>query len=163
MSSPTSLQRLMLAALATLPLAATASPLMQPGGWEMKLTLTARETATGPFKTVSENSSRICLSKEFLARDPYLTPGIDREKMEKKGAKCSIADPKRTERTASWKMSCSLPDGNSADMFINNTVSARSLSSQIDQVIQKDGQAMQMKINLKASHIGVCTADMMSM
>lgn len=163
MFSPVLLQRLVFAALATLPLASIASPLMQAGGWEMKLVLSARETATGPFKTVSENTSRVCLSKEFLAKDPYLTPGIDRDKMEKKGAKCSISDPKRTDTNASWKMSCTLPDGNSADMFINNTVSARSLRSSIDQVIQKDGQALQMKINLKASHIGVCTGDMMSL
>lgn len=163
MTSPTLRQRLLLATLAALPAGAIASPLMQAGGWEMKLVITARDTATGPYKQMSENTTRVCLSKEFLAKDPYLTPGIDRDKMEKKGAKCSISDPKRTDSTASWKMSCSLPDGNSADMFINNTVSAKTLRSNIDQVIQKDGQALQMKIGLKANHVGACTADMMSM
>ncbi len=163
MTSPTLRQRLLLATLAALPAGAIASPLMQAGGWEMKLAISARETAASPYKPMSENTTRVCLSKEFLAKDPYLTPGIDRDKMEKKGAKCTISDTKRTDSTASWKMSCTLPDGNSADMFINNTVSAKTLRSNIDQVIQKDGQALQMKIGLKANHVGACTADMMSM
>ena len=86
MTSPTLRQRLLLATLAVLPAGAIASPLMHDGGWEMKLAISAREAATGPFKTMSENTTRVCLSKEFLAKDPYLTPGIDRDKMEKKGA-----------------------------------------------------------------------------
>lgn len=163
MNAPTLCQRLLLATLTALPAAAIAAPLMQEGGWEMKLAISARETAAGPYKQMSENTTRLCLSKEFLAKDPYLTPGIDRDKMEKKGAKCTVSDPKRTDTTASWKMSCTLPDGNSADMFINNTVSAKTLRSNIDQVIQKDGQALQMKISLKARHVGACTTDMMSM
>lgn len=163
MSCPSFLRRLVPATLAALPLASVASSTMQPGAWEMKLVLTARETAASPYKTLNENTTRICLSKEFLAKAPYLTPGIDRDKMEKKGAKCSIADPKRTDTAASWKMNCTLPDGNSADMLINNTVSAKTLRSNIDQVIQKNGQVLQMKITLNGRHVGACTADMVSM
>ena len=61
-----------------------------------------------------------CLTAAFLDKDPYLTPGIDKEKMSQRGAACSLADEKRTESSASWKMACKLADRSLIDMTINN-------------------------------------------
>ena len=80
-----------------------------------------------------------CLSAAFLDKDPYLTPGIDKEKMSQRGATCSLADEKRDASTASWTMACKLADGTLIDMTINNSVSRDALQSDIRQVIDKGG------------------------
>lgn len=157
------LARLALAALAALPLAAAANSAVQPGGWEMKAVITARENPGTPPKTLTESTTKVCLTKAFLAKDPYLTPGIDQDKMEKKGAKCSISDPKRSENAASWKMSCVMADGNSVDMQINNTVAPRKMKSEIRQMVHKGGQDLEMQIIMNSTYIGECTKDMMTL
>ena len=120
-------RRVILAAFAALSSGAMADAPVQPGGWEMKAVITARENPSSPPKTLTESTTRVCLTKDFLAKDPYLTPGIDQDKMEKKGAKCSISDPRRAASSASWKMNCVMADGNSVDMHISNTVAPRKI------------------------------------
>ncbi|WP_374496258.1 DUF3617 domain-containing protein [Zoogloea sp.] len=154
---------LVLAAFASLSSGAMGDAPVQPGGWEMKAIVTARETPSSPPKTLTESTTRVCLTKDFLAKDPYLTPGIDRDKMEKKGAKCSISDPKRAVGSASWKMNCVMADGNSVDMQINNTVAQRKMKSEVQQIVRKGGQDLEMKIIINSTHIGECTKDMMTL
>jgi hypothetical protein len=91
----------------------------------------------------------------------YLTPGIDKDKLTQQGATCSLADEKRTESSASWKMVCKLADGTLIDMTINNSVSKHSLRSDVKQVIDKgNGKPVQMQIAMSSKFIGECTKDM---
>ena len=156
-------RRVILAAFAALSSGAMADAPVQPGGWEMKAVITARENPSSPPKTLTESTTRVCLTKDFLAKDPYLTPGIDQDKMEKKGAKCSISDPRRAANSASWKMNCVMADGNSMDMQISNTVAPRKMKSEVQQTVHKGGQDLEMKIIINSTHIGECTKDMMTL
>ncbi|WP_374486845.1 DUF3617 domain-containing protein [Zoogloea sp.] len=144
-------------------LPALASPAIQPGGWKVKTVVTARETPASPARTVSEMNTQVCFTPAFLARDPYLTPGIDRDKMEKQGARCSISDAARSEASASWKMSCTMADGNSVEMQINNTVAPRRLRSEIQQLVHKGGQDVQIRITMDSVYAGACTKDMLQL
>jgi hypothetical protein len=141
-------------------LGAIAQSVMQPGGWEMHAKITAHDPATGETKTLSEATMKQCLSAAFLDKDPYLTPGIDKENMVQRGATCSLADEKRAENSASWKMACKLADGTLIDMTINNAVSKHSLRSDIKQVIDKGGKTAQMQIAMNSKFVGDCTKDM---
>ena len=156
-------RRVILAAFAALSSGAMADAPVQPDGWEMKAVITARENPSSPPKTLTESTTRVCLTKDFLAKDPYLTPGIDQDKMEKKGAKCSISDPRRAANSASWKMNCVMADGNSVDMQISNTVAPRKMKSEVQQTVRKGGQDLEMKIIINSTHIGECTKDMMTL
>ncbi|MBS0348742.1 MAG: DUF3617 family protein [Proteobacteria bacterium] len=140
-----------------------ASPTIQPGGWKVKTVVTARETPASPPRTVSEMSTQVCFTPAFLARDPYLTPGIDRDKMEKQGARCSISDATRGEASASWKMNCTMADGNSVEMQINNTVAPRRLRSEIQQLVHKGGQDVQIRLTMDSVYAGACTKDMLQL
>lgn len=141
----------------------SAQSAMQPGAWQMKMKASAQNPTTGESKTVSESTSKMCLSKEFLSKDPYLTPGVDKEKMERKNAKCTISDEKRTENSASWKMSCLTAEGSTVDMSIKNTASPQKLTSDIQQLIKKGGETGFVKITVDSSFIGKCTNDMPSL
>jgi len=141
-------------------LGAVAQSVMQPGGWEMHAKITAHDPATGETKILSEAAMKQCLTAAFLDKDPYLTPGIDKEKMIQRGATCSLADEKRAENSASWKMACKLADGTLIDMTINNVVSKHSLRSDVRQVINKGGKTAQMQIAMNSKFVGDCTKDM---
>jgi hypothetical protein len=148
------------AAFVTHALGAVAQSVMQPGGWEMHATISAQDPATGETKTLSEATMKQCLSAAFLDKDPYLTPGIDKEKMIQRGATCSLADEKRAENSASWRMACRLADGTLIDMTINNSVSKETLQSEIRQVVDKGGKKVQMQIAMNSKFVGACTKDM---
>jgi hypothetical protein len=137
-----------------------AQSVMQPGGWQMKVKITAQNPTTGESKTINESTSKMCLSKEFLAKDPYLSPSVDKEKMEKKNARCSISDEKRADNSASWKMKCAMADGSSVDMLTKNVASAQKLTSDIQQTIRKGGETVFAKMAMDSSFIGECTNDM---
>ena len=141
-------------------LGVAAQSVMQPGGWEMHAKISGRDPTTGEMKTLSEATTKQCLTAAFLDKDPYLTPGIDKEKMSQRGATCSLADEKRTESSASWTMSCKLADGSLIDMTINNSVSKEALQSDIRQLVDKGGKKVQMQIAMNSKFVGVCTKDM---
>lgn len=140
---------------------AGAQSVMQPGGWQFKTTITVHDARSGESKTANESVSRMCLSKEFLSRDPYLTPRIDKEKMEQRSARCTISDEKRSANAASWKMACIMADGSSVEMTIRNTASARSFTSNIEQLIAKGGSSGIVRIVMDSSFIGECTKEML--
>ncbi|MBS0356061.1 MAG: DUF3617 family protein [Proteobacteria bacterium] len=140
-----------------------AGPTIQPGGWKVKTVVTARETPASPVRTVSEMNTQLCLTPAFLARDPYLTPGIDQDKMEKQGAHCRISDATRSEAQAGWKMSCTMADGNSVEMQIHNTVAPRHLRSEVQQLVHKGGQDVQIRITMDSVYEGACTKDMLQL
>jgi citrate lyase alpha subunit len=142
---------------------AAAQSIMQPGGWEMKVRITAENPMTGESKKANESVSRMCLTKEYLSTDPYLTPKVDKEQMEQKSAKCDISDEKRTANAASWRMQCTMIDGSSVDMTISNTASARKLDSKIRQVIKRGSNSGIVNITLTSSRIGQCTKEMLTL
>ena len=140
---------------------ANAQSVMKSGGWQMQMNVTAENPSTHETKKVNESTTKMCLSKEYLAKDPYLTPGIDKAKMERKNAKCSISDEKHSGNTASWTMACIAADGSTVDMSINNKADAHKLTSNINQVIKKgEVTAALVKIVVDMSFIGQCTNDM---
>jgi len=141
----------------------SAQSVMQPGGWQMKMKVSATDPTTGESKVANESTSRMCLSKEFLSKDPYLTPGIDKERMERKNARCTISDEKRTANSASWKMTCVMVDGSSVAMTIRNTASPQRLTSDIQQVIRKGGNTGIIRIVMDSSFLGQCTSDMLAL
>ena len=141
----------------------SAQSVMQPGGWQMKMKISATDPATGASKVANESTSRVCLTKEYLSKDPYLTPGVDKERMEQKHAKCAISDAKRTANSASWKMACTMVDGSSVDMTIRNTASRQRLTSDIQQVIRKGGNSGVIQIVMDSSFLGQCTSDMLAL
>lgn len=139
---------------------ASAQSVMQPGGWKLAMKLSAQNPETGKFNTINESASTMCLSKEFLANDPYLTPGVDKKKMEQKKAKCTISDEKRSETAASWRMVCQTADGNTVDMKIKNSASRDKLTSDIEQAVKKEGQTGLIRIGVNGSFVGECTKEM---
>lgn len=151
-----------------LPLVLSAGPLLagpaiQPGGWKVKTVVTAQETPASPVRTVSETSTQLCLTPAFLARDPYLTPGLDRDRMETQGARCSISDASRGEAGATWKMRCTMADGNSVEMQVSNSVAPRRLHSEVRQLVHKGGQDVQIRITMDSVYAGACTPDMLQL
>jgi hypothetical protein len=136
---------------------------MTPGAWQMKMKISAHDPKSGESKTANESTSQLCLSKAFLSKDPYLSPGIDKAKMEEKSAKCAISDEKRTPNSASWKMSCTMIDGSSVDMTISNAASPRKLTSDIQQVIRKAGTTGIVQIVMDSSYLGQCTKEMLTL
>lgn len=157
----TSLRFVIAAAMVAFSLTAGARSVMQPGGWEMHAKITAQDPATGETKTINESTMRQCLTAAFLENDPFLTPGIDKEKMVKKGASCSLADEQRNENSASWTMACKLADGALINMSIKNSASKNVLRSDIRQVVDKSGKKVLMQILMDSKHIGKCTSDML--
>lgn len=147
--------------LAGLP--AVATPVIQPGGWKVRTVVSARETPASPPRTVSESTTQLCLTPAFLARDPYLTPGLDRDKMEKQGARCNISDATRGEASAAWKMNCTMADGNVVEMQINNTVTPRHVHSEVSQLVRKGSQDVQIHITMDSVYGGPCTKDMLQL
>ncbi len=142
------------------PAAALAQAIMQPGGWKMEMQISARNPSTGESKTLNESVSRMCLTREFLARDPYLMPGLDHEKMERRIAKCSVSDQFPIGNSVSWRMACRTADGSAVEMSIRNTASASKLASEIQQTVRKDNETIHVRMMMDASHLGTCTNEM---
>lgn len=133
---------------------------MEPGGWEMHTVITAQDPADGKPVKLGETTLKNCLTREFLARDVYLTPANDERKMRERGTKCTISDVKRSDTSASWRMICELADGSRMDMSIRNTVSRQELQSALKQVVIREGRDIPIQVMAKARFIGPCTADM---
>jgi hypothetical protein len=141
---------------------AAAQSIMQPGAWEMALKFTAENAATGEKKTTDDRVSQMCLTKEYLSKEPYLTPGVDKEQMEQKGAKCSISDAKRGKNAASWRMRCEMVDGSSVDMTIKNSAAARKFTSSVRQVIKRGTSTGIVHVAVTSTHISECTKEMLT-
>jgi Protein of unknown function (DUF3617) len=133
---------------------------MEPGAWQMHMASVAKDPTTGESTTGPETTMKVCLSEEFLAKDPYLTPNLDKERMEKKRAKCTTSDHKREGNSASWKISCTMADGSEVSMTVNNVAERHKLTSKLDQTIQKDGRASLASMSMEMSFLGECTSDM---
>ena len=148
------------AVLAAAPFAAVAQPAMEPGAWELQTVMTAQDPEDGSPVKLGETTLKNCLTKEYLARNLYLTPENDEEKMRQRGAKCTVSDVKRGEVSASWRMICELADGSRMDMTIRNTVSRHELVSELKQVVSREGRDIPIQVVARARFMGECTPDM---
>ena len=148
------------AALAAAPFVAVAQPAMEPGAWELQTVMTAQDPEDGSPVKLGETTLKNCLTKEYLARNLYLTPENDEEKMRQRGAKCTVSDVKRGEVSASWRMICELADGSRMDMTIRNTVSRHELVSELKQVVSREGRDIPIQVVARARFMGECTPDM---
>ncbi|MFO1352379.1 MAG: DUF3617 family protein [Gammaproteobacteria bacterium] len=137
-----------------------AQTVMQPGGWEMKMTVTATDPKTGESKQVSETTAKMCLSKEFLAKEPYLSAKVDEAKMRQKKAKCTTSDYQRDGDKASWKMACEMDDGSKVAMTLNNAASADKLTIHMRNDVNKGGESGVVEMSSEGKFIGPCTKDM---
>lgn len=139
---------------------ALAAATMTSGAWEFKMTVTASDAKAGAKKNVSQTSSKICLSPEFVGKEPFITPALDQEKMERMGAKCSTSDFQRKDPNASWKMACDLADGGHVDMQVKSMVSPKKMTMDFLQQVMHEGEPGTVKVATTATFIGECTSEM---
>lgn len=148
--------RWLLLCLAVAACPAAAQAIMEPGAWELHTVMTAQDPEDGKPVTLGETTRRNCLTREFLARDLYLSPASDEQKMRERGAKCTVSEVKRSDFSASWRMACELADGSRLDMAIRNTVSRHELLSELKQLVSREGRDIPMQIVAKARFVGAC-------
>lgn len=139
---------------------ALAEATMTAGAWEFKMKVTAQEAKSGAKKNVSETGSTICLSPEFVAKEPFISPALDQAKMEGKGAKCSTSDYQRKDPNASWKMACDLADGGHVDMQVKSMVSPKKMTMDFLQHVVHEGEPGTVKVLTTATFVGECTSEM---
>jgi Protein of unknown function (DUF3617) len=133
---------------------------MTAGAWEMQSKITMQDMKTGESKTMNESTSKFCLTQAFIAKDAYLTPGLDKAKMEQKKAKCTISDEKKSTGAASWKMNCKTQDGHEVNALISNTVSAQQMTSNVEQQVSQGDKTVKMNIAMNGKFIGKCSKEM---
>lgn len=138
-----------------------ANPVMQPGAWTAAMITTAINPNTGKKVNVGNVSTTLCLTKEFLATDPYLTANIDIEKMQRKGASCSNSNYTNSGTSASWVMSCVAANGKSIVSNISSSVAKKKYTINMNQVVGEGASAVRVSNTVKARYAGKCTSNMM--
>lgn len=66
----------------------------------------------------------------------------------------------RDGNTASWKMACALSDGKTVDMTVKTAASAKSLKSELRQIVTQGNQATPANILIGGTFAGECTPEM---
>lgn len=151
---------LALAALTLGSVSVAAQTVMQPGAWQMHVSVSVRNPQTGETLKPQETKTVVCFTPEFLAKQPYFTPALDEQRMTSRGAKCSTSDFARNGNAASWKLSCTTAEGRRVDMTISNTAEARKLTSEMRQLVSDGGQATPVDMVMTGTFVGECTGDM---
>jgi len=137
-----------------------AAPTMEAGAWQLRVTVYVTDEASGAEQLVNETLSRFCFSPAFVAREPYLKPRIDRDKMAQRGMKCEMTEPKREADTVNWTMRCEFADGRLADSAMKNSVQARSFTTEVLSTVTQASAASRSRILTEGRHTGECQADM---
>ena len=139
---------------------ALAQKVMTPGAWEMTSTIT-REIEGQPLEQMGRHTIEMCLTRDFLAADPYFTPNLDEQRLAARQAKCTTADHQRTDDAASWAMACELPDGSRTQARVRNTASAERMTTQLVQDVERGGGGKgRITMAGEGRHIGECTPEM---
>lgn len=141
--------------------AADARSVMQAGGWKNLMKVYAKSNETGEYVMIKELTSTVCLSPEFLANDPYLTPAVDQRKAKQKRAKCTISGIDRKAESSSWNITCTTVDNSLIETSVKNVVSPTSMTSESISSIRKKGDVSFVKTVTEGLFIGACTGDMM--
>jgi hypothetical protein len=139
---------------------AMAQTVMQPGAWQMETSVSATNPATGETVKVGDTKMTLCLTPEFLAKQPYFNATLDEQAMKQKGAQCTTSGYARDGNTASWKMACALSDGKTVDMTVKTAAGAKSLKSELRQIVTQGNQATPVNITIAGTFAGECTPDM---
>lgn len=137
-----------------------AEGIMIPGGWETTMSMIAENPSTGEKKNIGESKASTCLSKEFLASDPYLTATLDQGKLKGRGVDCSVENYEREGAMAHWMMACTTNDGKSFTMKFNVKLSAKQVVATVNQVVTQGSQSAYINSSVKHTYIGECTDDM---
>lgn len=137
-----------------------AETVMQPGAWQLQVTITPYNPQTGAPLTRNETTTVVCFTREFLAKTPYLSATLDEERMLQSGATCATADFVKTGNSASWRMSCSLTDGKRIDMTIKNRAEPRRLTSEMRQRVTDGSGTVPIDMVTTGTFVGECTGDM---
>ena len=137
------------------------NPVMQPGAWASNMKTTAINPNTGKKVNVANVSTTACLTKNFLATDPYLSGGINMEKMKRKGASCSNSDYSNSGKSASWVMSCTMANGKNVISKISASVAKNKYTIKMDQVVGEGASAVRVTNIVTSRHAGKCTSSMM--
>lgn len=147
-------------ALASAVLPAGAQTVMTPGAWETTTTIT-RELAGKPPENMGTHTQTMCLRASFLAREPYFSADLDKEKMAARQAECSTSDYQRTGNQASWTMRCTTADGSRLVSQITNSATATTVQLRMAQdVMRPDGNQGKVTIAAQGRHVGECTEGM---
>ena len=147
-----------LAACAALP--AAAQKVMTPGAWEMTSTIT-REIEGQALEQMGRHTIQMCLTRDFLAADPYFTPNLDEQRLTARQAKCTTADHQRTDDAASWAMACELADGSRTQARVRNTAGAERMTTQLVQDVERGGGGKgRITMAGEGRYIGECTEEM---
>ena len=159
MTRPAPLALLWLAAL-TAAAPALAQTVMKPGGWEVATSI-SRELPGQPAEALGRHTMKICLTPEFLAADPYLSPNLDDQRMAARQAKCTSSDYQREGASASWVMACELADGSTLKARLRNSASADRITLQMVQDVERPGGSKgRVTISGEGRYIGDCTEEM---
>ena len=148
----------LLACLAATP--ALAQKVMTPGGWEMITSIT-RELPGQPAEQMGRHTLKICLTREFLAADPYLSPNLDDQRMAAQQVKCTSDQLARDGDSASWTMACEMKDGSRLNARLRNRATADSVTlNTVQDVERPDGSRGRITMAGEGRYIGDCTDDM---
>jgi hypothetical protein len=137
-----------------------AEGIMTPGGWESTMTVVARNLSTGEKRNMGDTRTTACLSKDFLASDPYLKASVNKDKSRLKGADCTIEDYRRDGAEAQWIMNCATRDGQSSRSRFHVTLSSKLATVTMNQVVTHGDKSLQIDSSIQHKHIGECTDDM---
>lgn len=143
---------------------ALAQAIMTPGGWEMRTTLT-RELANKPVENMGSHTVKLCLTREFLAAEPYFQPNLSAASMQARQAQCTATEPERARQpdgeSARWTMACTVADGSKLTARIANTASAERLQLKMVQDVERPGGGKgRVTMEGDARYVGACTDDM---
>jgi Protein of unknown function (DUF3617) len=146
--------------------ATTAKPVVlttiQAGGWEIRSTITATDVETAETKTMVDGMlTKFCYTQAFVDKHPFLTPGIEKDKMVKKNAQCKISNEVQTANTASWHMGCNMQDKSYVFSKISNAVTATSFQSNMIIAVSSNAKAPVINMKIMGTHLGACTPEMM--
>ena len=151
-----------LALFATCALApsAFAQKVMTPGGWEMTSSI-SRELEGKPVEQMGRHTLKICLTREFLAAEPYLSPGLDDERMAARQAKCTASGYQREGDSAQWAMECTVADGSTLRAQISNHAELDRLTTRMVQDVERPGGSKgRVTMAGEGRYVGDCTEDM---
>ena len=134
---------------------AAASPLMRAGAWRFEAESRTWDERSGQTSSV-RSVSVVCLTRAFLARDPYLSAGIDDEALRARGARCEVSEYERKEDRASWRMRCELHDGVRVDARVRNTVSETTVETVIEQGVDTPAGGGRVLSSNAGRYVGEC-------
>lgn len=134
------------------------SPLNE-GGWLLRTTTSQVAPNQSVDSLVSDRTDQVCMTREFLATNPYLNPY--KNPAGRSIPDCSVADHVSSAQTASWNMTCRAGRGRSSRAIIWVSASSESMTSvTVLDVMQDEQHGSTMRVRVHGTFLGKCTPDM---